>query len=262
MRKRKTEENDYLSSFIDKLQTNKLRIGLEKDAYTLIIQELISQNYPIPCAMYMLNLQQEEFIYISSEISALLGYAPEDFTNYSYQKYLELFHIDDIAGFKGPVYENFVCYIKSQKKHEIRQLKFSVNYRVKNKNGEYIKILDQFMVVKTDKTKNPVIILGVLSDISSHKNDNNMVLTIHNPSSETKKEVNKSVKHIFTKKPSFTLRQKEIIELIGNGYSSKEIAQQLELSLHTVHAHRRKLLYKFNCKNTSELLNMYHSEIS
>ena len=81
-------------------------------------------------------------------------------------------------------------------------------------------------------------------------------------SSETKKEVNKSVKHIFTKKPSFTLRQKEIIELIGNGYSSKEIAQQLELSLHTVHAHRRKLLYKFNCKNTSELLNMYHSEIS
>ena len=41
MRKRKTEENDYLSSFIDKLQTNKLRIGLEKDAYTLIIQELI-----------------------------------------------------------------------------------------------------------------------------------------------------------------------------------------------------------------------------
>lgn len=262
MRKRKTENEDFLSIFIQELQTNKVKIGLDPEAYSLPLEQLISQQGPLPCAMYMLNLQQEEFIYMSNEITALLGYSSEEFTGNSFLKYVDYFHAEDRITFRSQLFENFVNYLKSKKKQEIHQLKFAVNYRVKNTDGEYVKILDQFTVLKSDKSKNPIIILGVLSDISNHKHDNNMVLTIHNPSTHNEKEVKKSVNTIFHNKPTFTLRQKEIIELIRNGNSSKEIAQKLELSLHTVHAHRRKLLDKFKCKNTSELLNIYHSEIS
>lgn len=48
----------------------------------------------------------------------------------------------------------------------------------------------------------------------------------------------------------------EILELLSQGLTSKQIAQQFSLSKHTVDTHRRKMLKKMNCKNTVELLSV------
>jgi len=49
-------------------------------------------------------------------------------------------------------------------------------------------------------------------------------------------------------------REREIIELIINGFSSQEISEKLFISINTVNTHRRNLLEKNNFKNTKELL--------
>jgi DNA-binding NarL/FixJ family response regulator len=50
-------------------------------------------------------------------------------------------------------------------------------------------------------------------------------------------------------------REIEIIQLIKNGLSSKEIAAKLEISLKTVEVHRHNILKKLNLKNTAALVN-------
>ena len=51
-----------------------------------------------------------------------------------------------------------------------------------------------------------------------------------------------------------TPREKKILELIGQGYSSGQIADVLGISAHTVDGHRKKLLIKFNVKNAAQLV--------
>lgn len=51
-----------------------------------------------------------------------------------------------------------------------------------------------------------------------------------------------------------TTREKEILELLSKGLSSKEIARALVISFHTVESHRKNLRLKFEAKNSSELI--------
>ncbi|MEM6345393.1 MAG: response regulator transcription factor [Bacteroidota bacterium] len=50
-----------------------------------------------------------------------------------------------------------------------------------------------------------------------------------------------------------TEREKEVLRLIANQYSNKEIAEKLFISVRTVDAHRRSLLEKTNAKNAAGL---------
>jgi len=51
-----------------------------------------------------------------------------------------------------------------------------------------------------------------------------------------------------------TRREKEILALIVEGHSNKEIAGKLSLSIRTVENHRNHLLQKFDVKNTAGLV--------
>jgi DNA-binding NarL/FixJ family response regulator len=49
-------------------------------------------------------------------------------------------------------------------------------------------------------------------------------------------------------------REIEIIQLIAEGLANKEIADKLNLSLHTVNTHRKNIMYKTGAKNTAGLV--------
>jgi len=48
-------------------------------------------------------------------------------------------------------------------------------------------------------------------------------------------------------------RELEVFRLIGQGQTSRAIANQLHLSVHTVDSHREKIRHKLNLKNSTEL---------
>lgn len=51
-----------------------------------------------------------------------------------------------------------------------------------------------------------------------------------------------------------TPREREIFNLLVNGLSAKQIAEQLNLSHKTVHVHRANILGKLNCSSTIDLV--------
>jgi DNA-binding NarL/FixJ family response regulator len=54
--------------------------------------------------------------------------------------------------------------------------------------------------------------------------------------------------------PFLTTKEKEIIRLLMEGYSSKQIAAMLDVSPRTIHSHRANILNKFNLNNTTQLV--------
>ncbi|MBS1575605.1 MAG: response regulator transcription factor [Bacteroidetes bacterium] len=56
-----------------------------------------------------------------------------------------------------------------------------------------------------------------------------------------------------------TQREIDIVQLIKDGFSSREIAEKLEISLKTVEVHRYNILKKLNLKNTAALVNFVNT---
>lgn len=58
-------------------------------------------------------------------------------------------------------------------------------------------------------------------------------------------------KHLKYKKTSLTNRELEVLKLICDGLSSKQISEKLFISVNTVETHRKKILMKLNVKNSA-----------
>ncbi|HRF18592.1 MAG TPA: LuxR C-terminal-related transcriptional regulator, partial [Chitinophagaceae bacterium] len=55
-------------------------------------------------------------------------------------------------------------------------------------------------------------------------------------------------------------RELDIVKLIKEGLSSREIAVRLDISLKTVEVHRYNILKKLNLKNTAALVNFINAQ--
>jgi two-component system, NarL family, response regulator NreC len=61
-------------------------------------------------------------------------------------------------------------------------------------------------------------------------------------------------KHVANPIDLLTAREREVLQLIAEGKTNKEVANHLQLSVYTVEAHRSKLMEKLNLHSTGELV--------
>ena len=52
----------------------------------------------------------------------------------------------------------------------------------------------------------------------------------------------------------FSARERQVLALVAGGATSIEIAEQLNISVHTVKNHRKNLLRKAGCRNSGQLI--------
>lgn len=72
------------------------------------------------------------------------------------------------------------------------------------------------------------------------------------PSAETSDEAPKS--GLLTASANLSIREKEVLALIAQGFSNQEIADQLFISLHTVKTHARKINAKLGAKSRTQAI--------
>jgi DNA-binding NarL/FixJ family response regulator len=55
---------------------------------------------------------------------------------------------------------------------------------------------------------------------------------------------------------ALTPKEKSVLDFIGKGFSTRQIAHELNISYNTVQTHRRSLLKKFDANNSAQLIRM------
>jgi DNA-binding CsgD family transcriptional regulator len=56
--------------------------------------------------------------------------------------------------------------------------------------------------------------------------------------------------------PKITRREKEILELVGQGLTTTLIAEKLFISIHTVESHRKNLIEKFDVTSMTAVIKL------
>jgi two-component system, NarL family, response regulator NreC len=62
-----------------------------------------------------------------------------------------------------------------------------------------------------------------------------------------------SAGHVAPSERTLSSREREVLQLIAEGHSSKEIARRLELAVPTIETHRRQIMAKLNIRTVAEL---------
>ena len=113
--------------------------------------------------------------------------------------------------------------------------------------------------------------LGALGNVTKNSSKEEMLTAILEVN-EGRKYICEEVKNILAQQEldetvvsatdmnMLSRRELDIINLIKEGQSSKEIARQLDISLKTVEVHRYNILKKLNLKNTAALVNYINTQ--
>jgi PAS domain S-box-containing protein len=122
-------------------------------------------------------------------------------------------------------------------------------YRFKHKNGNTRKLLRQ--TAACGKHNGHVThTLGVLTDITNLDANPRVTVNVFGLNAHC---FHPNIPELQLTQSLFTSREVQILSLLAQGKTSKQIAAHLHLSPHTVDTHRRNMIRKLEVQNTQEL---------
>jgi DNA-binding CsgD family transcriptional regulator len=124
-------------------------------------------------------------------------------------------------------------------------------YRILNAQDKYLRVIEQHQVLELDPRGNVWLALAVM-DISPNQEEYQGVKSqLFNYKTGQLVPVPTSQSDAVGK-PELTQRERQVLELIRDGYFSKEISEKLFISVHTVNTHRQRILEKLGVDNSME----------
>ena len=199
--------------------------------------------------MYVADLVNPKIEFISPGVKDILGYELERFYDNLFFLY-EIIHPDDLPLIVKATQKTFKFVYEKKHTKPFENI-FSMDYRVKKANGDYIRILRQTGVFINDKEGNIAYSIAVCTDISNIKKISKIEFSMTGPDADLFDFPDEELKqegNIFTK------REKEVLQLIIQGKTSNDIAGLLFISPLTVTSHRNNMMEKTDTKNTAGLI--------
>jgi DNA-binding CsgD family transcriptional regulator len=201
-------------------------------------------------AIMTCSLMHPGIHYVSKNCKAVFGYEEEELAVQNKpEKFLSSVHPAD----QDDVFQcfNFMHEYLSTVNPELHcQYRGILHYRFRKKNGQYMFLHDERVVLNPGSGN---LYFGLFRDITEEKNFTGVKVDIFRQE--------ESLQKVAEFKPqadrnALTRREGELVNLLKQGLSTKEIAWYLNISHNTVRNIKSKLFEKYSVNNTVELLNM------
>jgi DNA-binding CsgD family transcriptional regulator len=127
-------------------------------------------------------------------------------------------------------------------------------YRAQKKDGQIITVQQQSIPVLFDENRVPYIFSNIFTDITYLGVSNIPQALMVNKATDEIFHIQPHLLDLVKTEEMFTVREKEVIQLLINGNNSRQIGHQLFISMETVRTHRKNILKKSGLKTTAELV--------
>ncbi len=220
----------------------------DKNKLNGLLENLYS---PGPSFQYIFDFPTRSFTFVSNGTKKLFG---EDSRSFTVDTYANRIHPDDFQHFvrcekiAGDFLFNHID------KKEIPLYKLSYQLRFRDFSNNYRLHLRQAIALSVDEDYNLSTVFANQSDISHITNQNNYKMSfIHVRGGKSYFGVGKVEDlKLNQSKIEISNREVEILKLISEGFTSKEIADYLNISPDTVRTHRKNILYKTEFNNLTQ----------
>ena len=197
------------------------------------------------------DLHRKEHVYTSPAYHLMLGYdidAVEDDLFFDRKIHPE----DYVALLEHGIEMMRFCFDLSQDKR--KDFKLLNEYRMERGGGEYVRVIEQHQALELDRRGNLWLALSLVdispdgdvgTGVKSHLMNFRTGELFRFPVGRPRKD---------SSLPKLSAREQEVLGLIREGLISKEIADRLYISVHTVNTHRQRILEKLKVGNSHEAI--------
>jgi len=223
-------------------------------------QELISMEdiFPFMDTMQMMFPQwvfmicpfhHPESRYVSNNCERVLGYTHDHIYELFPAGFAAYAHEDDQQDLKE-CFSFLRNYLKENSPEKYFDLRLSFQFRLRHKNGNYLLVQDEKASLTLKNSAR--VYYSILKDITEEIPFTGVRLDIYKQDTTQEKlaEFRPATHHIRLSK-----RESQLVSLIRKGFRTKEIADQLKISHHTVRNIRQRMFEKYNVNSSIELLN-------
>lgn len=231
----------------------------EKPSLKTHIRKIIELDTYLPYSstfFCVTNTQNLTFEYISKNFNSCLGLDADTIRKEGMRYFWSRIHPDDIERWLNALNHLMEFTLKEISVEDRRLMNYTWNYRFKNSKGIYVNIIQNTTPLAFDKDMKPIIGLAHYTVIdpkikmqitatAKRLNGNNEYETLY---------FNNFSQRLL--EDGISNRERDIIRLLIQNLSSKEISERLNISSHTVDTHRRNILKKLNISSTGELIGM------
>lgn len=235
------------------ISSNKQRTELPR----LNFDELLSSVFSLgPFYFYTIDFYDMSISNISAGFRAAHGIDPAEVRTIN--DILMLIHPDDmlfVAKAEQKVFQFAVDHLGREK---VTRYKQSYNFRFKTADGSYKLYNHQSATLVVDENGNFIRSLNIHTNISHLTEHNNYKCSVIGLSGEPS-YLNMDVwepegARTDLSEFSFSKRELEVIRHVASGLATKQIADQLKVSVDTIKTHRKNILRKSGCRNSAELI--------
>jgi DNA-binding CsgD family transcriptional regulator len=231
--------------------------GIDFEAIEPHIQNLKSMDELVPTGprfFIVLNLNTYQYEFLGKGQQLMTGYDNERVSKEGVSFQTAQLHPEDGEYIVKNSYGKFIEVLVAHPVEEAKNIILQNNYRFRHKNGHYIHLMEQAWILQFDAEGKPLLAVVHIYQLPMIHPFRVHVLI--------KKRINPHDYAVIysqsfpENQPLSTLspRETELIRLLAEGATSKEIADRLCISHHTVRTHRKNILQKLQMKSTNELI--------
>lgn len=204
-----------------------------------VLETLEANNYQL------FDLHQQQHVYVSSRLDLYLDLREGETldTRTLPEDMLALAEL-------GAKYLRFAYSVPLHRRFDY---KLTTEFRAVGRDGTIVRLVKNYVPLELDRHGNYWLVLCTLNispDFSHNMPLRSRLVDIR--TGETMKLPEE--RDASGEQLPFSGREIEVLELLAQGLSSKQIAPLLTLSVHTVNTHRQNLMRKTGLKNTAEVI--------
>lgn len=237
------------------------------DAYKSICCELLDHFHfcETTVAAFTRCGNQTGTAFLSHNFTRVFGYPRKSFIEGDLQFLLKHMHPDDLPAF---IHFAETSTLNAAPWNEVKEKAVhECCSRIKHHNGKWMWISQKVIVLSVTPARHIDVALLLFDDCTASKQaEQDYHISLIEKSRKNSKllQLLAPVKNRQTEKEELsvaledqallTVREKEIMHLVSQGFSSKEIAARLFISRHTVESHRKHILHKLSVKNAPQMV--------
>lgn len=207
---------------------------------------------------FIIDYSRRTHIVMTGPVMEICGFHARDWLDGGLDFVVDIFQKDDFRMWNTNVFPSTLNFLQSQPHQEHSNYVFEFTYRMRNKKGDLFTVLQKGSFLTDPKTNLPLYNFGIALNISPIKRDTSMVRVISKFEPDAKQNYYQPISTDYyypnSEESLLTKREIEILLRMADGWSSKQIADKLNLSHNTVMNHRKNMLRKTNTKNVAELI--------
>ena len=197
--------------------------------------------------VYIYDHRARAMCFVSEGVERLMGLPAAEFTG---EQHFAHVHPDDL-----PIVQEatllFNQFVNAYLPDPLPGLAASIDYRLRHVDGHYRRVLRHNTVLEREpETGALVLVAGILTDITAHKHTLDVRFHLNHP--DFPAFVARQPR--LSSQPLLTAREQQVMDLVFQGLTSREIAERLHMSQHTVGTHRRNARAKINSRSLHCLL--------